>query len=304
MNVVLGVLWLTVKLLGLLVWSWIKWLLPSRKKSLEGEVVLVTGAGSGIGRLMALKFSEKGSTLVLWDVNRQGNEETAQMIKDAGGKVSCYTVDVSKNEDVKQAARQVKQDIGEISMLVNNAGIVIGRTLLDLTEEQFTKTMAVNAMAHVWTLKAFLPDMMKRNHGHVVTLASVAAYQGLPKMADYSASKSAALNIHNAAMREVKMEGVDNVQFTVVNPYLINTGMFEGVKVDNDIIMQSLEPEFVAERILHAVQTNQEVLFLPRLMYFVLGLQPFLPVNCFLEIEKFFNVWGAMDAFVGRNKGK
>ncbi|XP_022101490.1 epidermal retinol dehydrogenase 2-like [Acanthaster planci] len=291
MKIVIDVLWMTIKVLTLLVWSWIKWLLPSRPKSLDGETVLMTGAGSGIGRLMAVRFALKGCNLVLWDINQKGNEETAKMIKEAGGNAHAYTVDVSKMAAVSQAAAKVKQDVGEVSILVNNAGIVTGRTLLDLTEQE-------------WTLKAFLPDMIKCNHGHVVTIASIMAYVGLPKMADYCASKAAAKGIHESVEREVLVAGADKVKFTIVNPYLIHTGMFSGVAINHDILLQGLAPEYVADRILHAVQTNQQALFMPRTMYLLINLKSWLPDNSFIVIEKFFNVWKSMDKFIGRNKTK
>ncbi|XP_038051325.1 epidermal retinol dehydrogenase 2-like [Patiria miniata] len=304
MHIFLDVLWMTVQVLGLLLWSWIKFLLPSRPKSLDGETVLVTGGGSGIGRLMAVRFAQRGCTVILWDVNEKGNEETAVMIREAGGKVHAYTVDVSKMSTVTQAAAKVKQDVGEVSILVNNAGIIIGRTLLELTEAEFTRTMAINAMAHVWTFKAFLPDMIKRNHGHIVTIASVMGYLGLPKMADYCASKAAAQAIHETVEREALVAGADKINFTVVNPYLIHTGMFSGVAIDHDVLVQGLEPEYVADRILQAVQTNQRVLCMPRTMYALVSLKGLFPVNAYFVIEKFFNVWAAMDKFVGRNKTK
>lgn len=101
------------------------------KKSLQGEIALVTGGGSGIGRLTAIKLAKLGVYIVIWDVNQNGIDETVGMIRSNGGKCVGYKVDISKKEDVYKAADTVRSDVGTITLLVNNAGVVSGRALLD-----------------------------------------------------------------------------------------------------------------------------------------------------------------------------
>ncbi|XP_070535161.1 estradiol 17-beta-dehydrogenase 11-like [Ptychodera flava] len=105
---------------ALVFWSWIKLFLPANKKSVAGEIVLVTGAGSGFGRLMSINFAKQGSTLVLWDINKEGNYETAEQIKQLGGKAHSYVVDVTKKEDVYRVAKQVRQEVASLKRLVSH----------------------------------------------------------------------------------------------------------------------------------------------------------------------------------------
>ncbi|GFV95534.1 hypothetical protein TNCV_4575351 [Trichonephila clavipes] len=122
-----------------------------KAKDITGELVLITGAGSGIGRQMALKFAEKGCNLVLWDVNAKGNDETAVMVRNKGAKAYPYEVDITNSEAVFSTSELVKKEAGTVTIVVNNAGIVIGKSILDLEEKQIRKIFEVNALAHFWS---------------------------------------------------------------------------------------------------------------------------------------------------------
>lgn len=108
MNTFLETLLLIVKLLYLTLESLFLLFIPVRKKNVAGEIVLITGSGSGIGRLMALKFAKLGATLVLWDINQEGNKETARLVRENGGiRVHDYTCDCSKKQEIYRVADQV-----------------------------------------------------------------------------------------------------------------------------------------------------------------------------------------------------
>ncbi|XP_037537911.1 epidermal retinol dehydrogenase 2 [Nematolebias whitei] len=159
-------------------------LVPRKKKNISGEVVLITGAGSGIGRLMAREFAALGTVLVLWDINEEGVKETARIIKSSGAsRVHCFVCDCSDKKEVYRVAEQVKREVGDISILVNNAGIVTGKKFMDSPDSLIEKTMEVNTMAHFWTYKAFLPAMIANNHGHLVSIASSAGLIGVNGLA-------------------------------------------------------------------------------------------------------------------------
>lgn len=114
-------------------------------------------------------------------------------------------------------------------MLILNLGIVSGATLLDIPDEKIIKTMEVNAISNFWTVKSFLPEMMKANHGHVVTISSMAGLMGNHYLTDYSASKFASIGFHEALSIELQMGGYDGINKTLVCPWYIATGMFAGV---------------------------------------------------------------------------
>ena len=117
-------------------------------KDLKGKIVLITGSGSGIGRLMALRFAEEGSSLVLWDLNKEGVEKVAEEIKQSGGKAWAFGCDVTDIKLVYKLADKVKKDIGKVDILINNAGVVSGKPFLDCTDKQVRLTMEVNILAH------------------------------------------------------------------------------------------------------------------------------------------------------------
>ncbi|XP_016063200.1 PREDICTED: epidermal retinol dehydrogenase 2 isoform X1 [Miniopterus natalensis] len=160
-------------------------LISKPRKSVAGEIVLITGAGSGIGRLLALMFARLGAVLVLWDINQDRNEETCSMARDAGATRACaYTCDCSRREDVYRVAHQVKKEVGDVSILINNASIVTGKKFLDCPDELMEKSLDVNFKAHLWTYKAFLPAMIANAHGHLVCISSSAGLIGVNGMAD------------------------------------------------------------------------------------------------------------------------
>jgi len=145
----------------------VRWILPNQfEKSIVGDVVLITGGGSGIGRLMAVKLAKLGAIIVTWDVNQAGNEETVRQIKKNGGTAYAYTVDLCSRQKIYEAAEKVKSDIGSVHILINNAGIVSGSTLLDTPDDKIIRTYDVNVLAHFWTIKSFLPDMISKKGPH------------------------------------------------------------------------------------------------------------------------------------------
>lgn len=159
------------------------------KKNVNGEIVLITGAGSGIGQLMAIEFAKLGAIIVAWDISDSALNKTKKLVEQNGSKCFTFNVDVTDRKKVYETATKVKQDVGVVYILVNNAGIVFGKNLLDLEDEEILKTIDVNAISHFWTIKAFLPDMIKREHGHIVTIASLAGIVGVNKLTDYCVSK-------------------------------------------------------------------------------------------------------------------
>lgn len=126
-------------------------ILRPRTKPIEGELVLITGSGGGLGRLFAQEFTKHGAEVVLWDINGSSNEQTKKLVHDMGGKVHTYTVDVTNREDVYCNAELVRKDLGrDVTILVNNAGVVAGERVLDCPDELLERTMKVNCHALFW----------------------------------------------------------------------------------------------------------------------------------------------------------
>ena len=147
-----------------------------------------------------------------------------------------------------------------MSILVNNAGIVSGKSILENSDFMIKKTLEVNTISHLYTIREFLPDMLRSNNGHVVTISSLAGTVGLPGLADYSASKFGAFAIDECLRLELKKKN-SNVKTTCICPYYINTGMFEGVKPT--WVNSILDQHWVAWRIITAIRQDEPVVLMP-----------------------------------------
>ncbi|XP_045127034.1 17-beta-hydroxysteroid dehydrogenase 13-like [Portunus trituberculatus] len=270
-----------------------------RRKDIKGNIVLVTGGGSGIGRLMCLKLAAKGAVVVTWDVSEAGNGETVQQVQAAGGQCHAYTVDLCDRQAVYAAATRLKQEVGNVDILVNNAGVVTGKSLMNSPDDSIQRTFDVNVLAHFWTTKAFMGHMLARNKGHIVNIASMAGKIVCTGLVDYCSSKHAAVGFHEALQTELKMMGKYGVKTTCVCPGIISTGMFQGA---GSKFFPTLKPDWVAEEVVDAILMNTSTLYLPNYMWL-------MPLQIMLFPQKSMDMLGNilemqdfMKNFVGRSK--
>ena len=262
-----------------------------------GQRVLITGAGSGIGRLLAQRAIYRGAYVIAWDIDADALDRLAAEFPQ---RTAVYRLDLASREQIKAAAEQVIEDHGGIDILINNAGIVCGKPILQLSDEQIERTFEVNALAGFWTVRAFLPGMIARGHGHIVTVASAAAINPAPLLTDYGASKAAAAGFDDALRLELKRYGLP-IQTTGVLPFYIDTGMFAGAKSRFNFLLPVLKPEKVADSIINAVENNRARLIMPPLVYGMFPLR-LLPPALFDAVTGFFGVSKSMDKFTGRGK--
>jgi all-trans-retinol dehydrogenase (NAD+) len=267
-------------------------------KSVKDKIVLITGGTNGIGRIMALDFAERGAKVVVWGRNPEALKEMEEAGRSKGRFIKALGCDVSDRAAVYRAADQVKKEVGPVDILINNAGVVSGATILDTPDEKITSTIAVNTLALFWTTKAFLPDMLARNEGHLVTIASAAGILGVTGLADYSASKFGAFGYHEAITMELQKKKTA-VKTTLVCPYYIDTGMFEGVKTRFPLLLPILKSENTARRIVKAVLTNRRLLVMPSFVRNIFWLR-MLPASIFDGIIGFLGINSTMDHFTGR----
>jgi len=231
---------------------------------LKGRLCLITGSGSGVGRAAAILFAKAGCHLVLWDLNAEGLQETAQLVKDTGldCRVHCQTVDVAARQEVYAAALECNARASplHVSILVNNAGILGGKGILETDDERIIKTFEVNALSHIWTCKAFLPAMISNKQGHVVTVASATGLRTVPLMVPYGASKHAAVGFGHGLRKELKVLGHHYIKTSLICPALIKTKLFEGSKQP---LVGALTPFYVAKQIVLSVKTENPYVVLP-----------------------------------------
>jgi all-trans-retinol dehydrogenase (NAD+) len=257
------------------------------QKNLKKETVLITGGTSGIGLLIAKQMASEGATVVIWARDKKKLEEASTEIRKDGGKVYTYSVDVSDREAVYKTADIVRREVGDITILLNNAGIVRGATFLDSKDDDIKKTFDVNIISHYYTTRAFLPAMLKKGYGHIVTLSSAGGIIGGANLTDYSASKFATFGFHEALRVELRNMGHATkrwrnrgVQCTIVCPYFIATGMFDGVK-DNNVpfLMPILTTEGVAKRTVSAIKRGDGLVILPAFPWLIFATRFLLPTK-------------------------
>lgn len=267
---------------------------------LAQATVLITGAASGLGRLMALGCAARGATVVMWDRDAAGLERVRQEIAARPGAPRTHgmVVDLTDREAIKAAARQALDEVGTVGVLINNAGIVTGKTLTEASDAEIERTFQVNALASFWTVRAFLPRMIAAGDGHVVTIASAGGIAGTARLVDYCASKFAAFGFDESLRLELRRMGAP-VRTTIVCPFYINTGMFDGVKSRFGWLIPILEPDDVVRRILRAIERDQQRLIMPWFVYTTF-LARLLPVPVYDWLNDFFGISRSMDEFKGR----
>lgn len=276
---------------------------------IKGTNVLITGGASGIGRIMGRICLEKGaSNLIVWDINQANIDKTEAELSDvkpaeAGvskGQIHSYIVNVSDPQAIKSAYEKVKSEVGEVDILVNCAGIVRGNNTFDKqTVQDIDLTMDINANAPMYVALAVLPDMLRRDRGHICNIASAAGMLGVPKLSVYCASKWAVIGWTESMRVELK-QAHSHVRVTSVAPYFINTGMFDGV---NSKVFPILDPEKTAAKIIRAVEVGKSFRGIPFAYHFIRIWQGLLPNFLFDFIfGKVFGVYSVMDHFTGRRK--
>ncbi|MFK8016922.1 MAG: SDR family oxidoreductase [Gammaproteobacteria bacterium] len=263
-------------------------------------VSLVTGGASGIGRALCLRFANAGGRVVVLDVDRDGMDTLVRDAAALNGEIHPFHCDLSDRDSIKACAEQVRSDVGDVELLIHNAGIVAGAPLLELSDEQIERTFAINTLALFFLTREFLPAMVARDRGHIVTIASAGGLAGTAKLTDYCASKFAAVGFDDALRAELAYLG-RNIDTTLVCPYYINTGMFDGVSTRFPALLPLLSPDYVVERIAHAIARRKRRLIMPRFVY-TTWLVRLLPVAIGDRLMRFFGITESMDRFRGRSR--
>ena len=265
---------------------------------IRGSRALITGAASGIGRLLAAELGGAGASLVLWDIDARGLGEAEADLRGSGCDVQSYVCDLTRREDIESTAAETLASSGPVDILVNNAGIVSGKNLLEITPQEIERTFQVNTLALFWTARAFLPGMLERDRGHLVTIASAAGLAGTSKLTDYCSSKFAAVGFDESLRLELKRQN-SKVVTTVVCPFYTDTGMFKGVRTRFPWLLPILDPGYVARRTVRAIEKDRRRLIMPRFVYTGWPTR-LLPVDWFDALMAFFGISHSMDEFRGR----
>ena len=268
--------------------------MSTRGVQLSGRRVLITGAGSGLGRRLALMAARRGANVLAWDLDGSAAEATATLVQREGGSCSAERVDVTDEPQVQAAAEAA----GAVDVLVNNAGVVTGGGLLEAGSSQIRRTFEVNVLAMYWTTQALLPGMLRRDSGMIVNISSAAGLAGVARQTAYSASKHAVVGFTESLRAELRTGG-HAVSTFLVCPYYINTGMFDGVRSRFPRLLPILEESTVAAAIVRGIERGRQVYITPPLARIV-PLGRLLPVRTYDAVMDFLGINHSMDHFTGR----
>jgi len=263
--------------------------------SFKDKIVLITGGASGIGKIMSRLALQRGATVVIWDVNSQGVEQTVGEFSTLG-KIVGYQVDISNYEQVVQALAKVKNDVGAVDVLINNAGVVTGAFFNLHSRSDIDRSVNINMLAPMHLTNLLLNDMLERDSGHICNIASLAGMLSNPRMSVYAATKWGLIGWSDSLRLEMKQLR-KQVKITTIMPYYMSTGMFAGVKS----LVPILKPEPTALKIIRAIERNRIYLAMPFTYNFVRFLQGIMPVCIFdIIIGKWLGIYKTMEHFTGR----
>ncbi|KAK1141463.1 hypothetical protein N8T08_009003 [Aspergillus melleus] len=213
------------------------------------EVVVLTGGSNGIGKQVAILLGHRGIKVAVLDINPPEDELPPT--------VRYHQCDITSPAAIAEAATKIRTTMGDPTVLINNAGLCSGRTILNSTEAQTRLQFDVNTLAHYWLAREFLPAMVQRNHGMVVTVASQAGYTVTPNMVDYSATKAAAVAFHEGLGAElVTRYQAPRVRTVLITQGFTKTAFIKDLTPEDTWLNPLLHPETVAEEIVNQVTTG------------------------------------------------
>lgn len=224
--------------------------LPTLEERVDGRIVLVTGATSGIGKAAALKLARAGAHVLLVARTREKLDETLEEIEKLGGRAEAYSADVSDLEDCDRLVEQVLKDHGHVDILVNNAGRSIRRSVTHSYERfhDFERTMQLNYFGALRLIMRLLPGMTEQRSGHIINISSIGVLTNAPRFSAYVASKAALDAFSRCAASELAHEGV---RFTTINMPLVRTPMIAPTKIYNHV--PTISPNQAADMICDAI---------------------------------------------------
>ncbi|CAH8846049.1 unnamed protein product [Trichobilharzia szidati] len=250
-------------------------------KSLKNEVILITGAANGLGRLLCVEFSRHCPTILALDVDEIGLKETAELVANTTGcQIKTYKCNLKDKHEIDKVVRLIRNDFGKVTVLVNNAGITNMGGFFRCNREQFEDLIKVNTLAQYHLTKEFLPSMLGKRynpyssvqsseepHGHIVCLASICGVMAFQSFPIYCASKAAVLLLMESLELELASLGITNeICITRVLPYLIKTNMASVISGTRSGVFVVSDAKWCAKRIVDGVLKNERVVYIPGYM--------------------------------------
>ncbi|KAJ3535317.1 hypothetical protein NM208_g7185 [Fusarium decemcellulare] len=223
----------------------------------DKEIVLITGGSGGMGSHMVNKFAQRNVTVISLDIHPPKHALPTN--------ARFYEVDITSPEEIKEAAEQIRREVGDPTVLINNAGIALGKDILSCTQAPIRHMFNVNILSHFWLVQEFLPAMIKQDHGQVVTMASIASYVTIASNIDYSCTKAGLLAFHEGLVQDLKHRyNTRNIIVSIIHPYWVRTPLIQNLTAHPTFRDPLEEPEHVAAEVVdHVMGCRGGQLFIP-----------------------------------------
>ncbi|MBW3130106.1 3-ketoacyl-ACP reductase [Hymenobacter profundi] len=225
-------------------------------ENLTGKIALVTGAGKGIGRAVAVALAQEGVHVGLLARSENDLREVAAELEKLGVKTAVVTADVADRAAVEAATAQVQQQLGTIDILINNAGTAAFGKFLEQEPEAWENIIRVNLMGVYYATRAVLPGMIERQTGDIINISSTAGQRGAAATSAYSASKFAVLGLTESLMQEVRKH---NIRVSALTPSTVATPLAQELKLTDGNPEKVMQPEDLAEFIIAQLKLNRRV---------------------------------------------
>ncbi len=260
----------------------------------------------GIGLATAKRLIKEGCAVTLWDIQPGALEEAKTMLEGLGGRIFTHVCDVTDKGRVYDLARKAEDEMGQVDILINNAGHVMGGGLLEQPDEIWEKSIAVNLTSMIYTIRAFLPGMYERDSGHIVNISSASGTIGVPDLAIYAATKWAVWGLTESMRFEAWNNNKFGVKWSSIHPGYIARGMFEGAKLKglgNLLVPLLRDHDVVAEAIVEdALKKEKYSPKRPRTVNLTIRLRGLLPDPWFQRLIVLMGVTQSMEKWTGHKK--
>ena len=276
--------------------------------NLKNKIVLVTGAAKGIGLATVKRLLKKEAKVILWDFQPDDLNIAVQSLKNEGHDVFSQVCDVTNKEQVYDNAEVIKKEIGDIDILINNAGTVYTGYMLDSSDAELENMINVNFTSMIYTIRAFMPAMLEKNKGHIVNISSASSLIGAPKLAIYAATKWAVMGLTESLRMEAIKMGKKGVKFSSVHPNFLKKGLFEGTKLNflGSIFAPGVKSHDAVAKVIvnKAIRWGFHSPKVPWIMNQSVLLRALLPSSLLIKFGNIYGVNNMMDEYTGYKDGR
>ena len=224
--------------------------------TLKNKNALITGAGKGIGKAIAIALAKEGVNVILVSRTQLDVEQLAVKIENFGVKSLALTADVSDIDSINKAVETALSKFKTIDILINNAGIAAFGKFLELEPAEWEKIIQINLMGTYYTTRAVLPNMIERQTGDIINISSTAGLNGNALTSAYSASKFAVLGLTDSLMQEMRKH---NIRVTALTPSTVATDMAKDLNLTDGNPEKVMQSEDIAELIISQLKLNRRV---------------------------------------------